>query len=267
MTANGRLSLPTVPPLPLPHQRQRAVNCQEGLTGKSCVTSAESQYLNKNRHLSVPTFGYQLPNAAASRPPPPRSATKPPNASSHQASPTSSIPKDFERAEAAGRAAAKRMDELQGASNKSTKPFLYQNYGFPSPQPNAPTQLSATSSSPAATASATCPDAETAGQKRARLHKLFNTWVPRAVEFYNSYDTLDLTAEEIKAIQDEIVRYRVKSAQAPGKRTPYQAEWETAQAHLPPQPQDDEEDDPLGLGLPRAIVEGRHTGEVDNLLD
>lgn len=222
--------------------------------------------------MSVPTFGYQPPNAAAGELPPPRSAVKQPNPPEYQTAPARSIPKAFERAEAAGKAAAKRMDELQGDANKFHKPFLYQNYGYPSLQPNAPAQPTAAPSSPAPIASAARVTTETAEQKRARLHKLFNTWVPRAVEFYNIYDTLDLAAEEVKAIQDEIVKYRIKSAQAAGKRASYQAEWETAPAHLPPQRWSEgvatgDEDDPLGLGLPGAIAEGRCAGEVENLLD
>lgn len=165
------------------------------------------------------------------------------------------------------------MDELQGDANKFTKPFLYQNYGYPPSQSNAPTRPTAVSPSTTFTASATRPTVETAEQKHTRLHKLFNMWVPRADEFYNVCHTLDLTAEDVKAIQDEISRYRGKSAQAAGQRTSYKAEWETVPTHLPPKRRgeggaaDDDEDDPLGLGLPRAIEEGRRAAEVKNLLD
>ncbi|KAF3042269.1 hypothetical protein E8E11_006752 [Didymella keratinophila] len=226
-----------------------------------------------DKHISVPAFGYKPPGAPASNTHPPRTFAKPPDAPSNLAAPPRSIPRAFERAEAAGKAAAKRMDELQGDVNKWNKPFLYQNYGYPPPTSDTPARPTAAPSSPPPTASATRPTAETTEQKRARLHKLFNTWVPRAVEFYDIYDTLDLTVEEVKAIQDEIVKYRVKSAQAAGKGTPYQAEWETTPMDLPPQRRgegsaaDDEEDDPLGLGLPRAIAEGRRAREVNNLLD
>jgi hypothetical protein len=109
------------------------------------------------------------------------------------------------------------MDELQGDTNKWHKSILYQNYGYPPAQSTARPRPTAAPSSPARAASAPRPTTDTAEQKRCRLHNLFNTWVPRAVEFYNIYDTLDLTAEEVKAIQDEIIKYRVESAQAAGK--------------------------------------------------
>ena len=156
------------------------------------------------------------------------------------------------------------MDELQGGANKWHKPFLYQNYGYPPSQPNDPTRPAAAPPAPRTTATATRPPAETAKQTRARLHRLFNTWIPRTAEFYNIYDTLDLTAQKVEAIQDEVIKYHVKSAQA---------EWETAPAHLPPQRQGEastkkeDEDDPLALGLPRAIAEGRRACEVNSLLD
>jgi hypothetical protein len=169
------------------------------------------------------------------------------------------------------------MDELQGDPNTFTKPFLYQNYGYPATQPNSSTHTAAPSaparpSDTVRPTESTRPTAETAEQKRARLHKLFNTWVPRADEFYNIYATLGLTAEELKAIQEEIVSYRVNSAMAAAERTPHRAEWETAPTHLPPQGEVesgavDRDEDPLGLGLPRAVAEGRSTGKLENLLE
>lgn len=165
------------------------------------------------------------------------------------------------------------MKELQGDATNPTMPFLYPNYGYPSPTPNATARPAVARSVTMLTASPSRPAAEATAQRRVRLHKLFNTWVPRASEFYDVCGTLGLTAEEVKAIQDEIVRYRIESTRAAGKHTSYTAEWEIAPAHLPLQRRargsttGEEEDDPLGLGLPKAIREGTHAGEARNLLE
>lgn len=166
------------------------------------------------------------------------------------------------------------MDELQGTSNTFNKPYLYQKYGQTSPQPNLPVCPSVTTSAPPPPPSNSRPTSETVEQKRARLHKLFNTWVPRANEFYKSYDTLDLTAEELKAVQDEIVSYRVNSALAAGQRTTYRADWETASVYLPPQRRvaseamDADGEDLLGLGLATSfVVKCKGGGDTRDLLD
>ena len=177
------------------------------------------------------------------------------------------------------------MDELQGCANTFAKPYLYQKYGHPSPLPGQPTT---TPASPAAPIPHNVHTAtETDEDKEVRLYKLFNKWVPRGDDFYNMYPTLGLSHEEVVAIQNEIVNYRVKTALAASKRTTYRAPWETAPQYLPgtahaPKQQgsargqqnegdamDADPDDPFGLGLtslPVAKGKGR-ASDIMDLLD
>ncbi|KAF3043398.1 hypothetical protein E8E12_004850 [Didymella heteroderae] len=226
-----------------------------------------------DEHVSIPAFSYTPPSAPASKTPPPHSAAATPSAPSNTLAPPRSTPKLFQKAEIAGKAAAKRMEELQGVSNTLTKPFLYQNCGYPPDQSSTPARSTATSCPQAPTQGTRRQSNETAEEKRARLNKLFNTWTPYANEFYNIYESLDLTPEEVKGIQDEIVRYSVNTPMVAGKPTSYRTEWETIPARLPPQRHGEgsavvsDEEDSLGLGLPRAIAEGRHAEEVNDLMD
>lgn len=226
-----------------------------------------------SRHVSVPSFGYTPPSVQVSKPSPLRSLTTPSNDPTIQPTSSHSALRPFQRAETAGKAAAKRMEELQSGANTTTKPSLYQNYGHLPSQASPPAEPDIDPSSPASSSRPTRPATNIADEKRARLHKLFNTWVPHAQEFYETCATLELTSDELKDIQDEIVRYRVKSAMAAGKGLPYRAEWETAPTLVPPQRRGDgadvsgEEEDPLGLGLPGAVAEGRRLKDVENLLD
>lgn len=213
-----------------------------------------------HRHISVPVFGPSTQGAPPAEYIPPHSGAKPPSTPAPKPAPPRSTTEPLNRADVAGEAAAKRMDELQGSSNTFNKPYLYQKYGQTPPQPNLSVCPSATPSAPPPPPSNSRPTTETADQKRARLHKLFNTWIPRANEFYKSYGTLDLTAEELKAVQDEIVSNRVNSALAAGQRTTYRADWETALVYLPPQRRvaseamDVDGEDLLGLGLASSSV-------------
>lgn len=184
-----------------------------------------------DRHVPVPSFGYSAPRASTDTPAPPRTATKLPC-----------------RAEVAGKAAAARMDELQGESNTFSKSYLYQKYGRPDHQGHP-----STTPSPRASHQPT----ETEKDKQARLHKLLTKWVPRADEFYNVYSTLGLSNEEVEAIQDEIVSYRVQTAIAAGKRMAYTEPWKkssqgggnSGEVNKGTDEMDVGPADPFGLGL------------------
>ncbi|KAF2631985.1 hypothetical protein BU25DRAFT_475062 [Macroventuria anomochaeta] len=191
-----------------------------------------------DRHVSVPSFGYFAPSASTSRPTTARPATKPPV-----------------RAEVAGKAAAKRMDELQGGSNTFSKHILYQKYGRPNPPRDHPSAAPVTPSSRDAHSTT-----ETDDGKQTRLHKLFNKYFPPGDELYNIYPTLGFSNEEVKAIQEDIVEYRVKTALAARKRETYTAPWETPKPGVTSQKQgtgnamDLDSDDPFGLGLASSPV-------------
>jgi hypothetical protein len=161
------------------------------------------------------------------------------------------------------------MDELQGGSKTLSKSYLYQKYGRPNQQGHP-----LTTPSPRASHQ----PIETEKDKQARLHKLLTKWVPRADEFFNVHPTLGLSNEEVKAIQDEIVRYRVQTAIATDKHMAYTAPWEkssqgrgnVSEGSKDTNEMDVDLADPFGLGLVNEFVDkgkGRGEGTESNIMN
>ena len=208
--------------------------------------SSNNGQAGDDKHVSVPPFGFSAPRVPASKSPTSRTAMKPPS-----------------RAEVAGKAAGKRMDELQRGSHTFSKAVLYQKYG----QQN--TQVAPLIADPSRRQTPV---------DQARLHALFRRWVPRADEFYNMQPTLRFSDEEIKAIQDEIVSYRVQSAIAAGTNRTYVAPWEQSgqtsggrdMSSKDTDEMDVDGEDPFDLGLvssPKRKQKGKGKGKVGDAMD
>ncbi|KAF1364735.1 hypothetical protein EJ07DRAFT_171708 [Lizonia empirigonia] len=239
------------------------------------------------RHVSVPSFGFSMTNTTA--------RSQPLQAPSKPSTMPHSVSKPQIRADAAGKAAAKRMDELQDglfacrrpspASTGFNKRIFYQDHD----RTNSPQGLSpATSDTPPFRGAHSTAKATEAEQQR--IYKLFRQWVPRAEEFYATCGSLGLSDNDIAAIRKEIVEYRVQTTIAAGKRATYTTPWETPRSYLAhsmyaPKPAESEtqqvevskttnatvvdSSDPFGLGLassPACKGQGL-SSEVVNLMD
>lgn len=140
-------------------------------------------------------------------------------------------------ADAAGKAAAKRMDELQdGLCNRRlpspssagfNKPSFYQDHDSNNSPQGLPPATSDTLTSHSAHNTANATEAE-----QQRMYKLFRQWVPRAEEFYATCGSLGLSDNDIAAIRKEIVQHRVQTTIAAGKRVTYIAPWEAPRSYL-----------------------------------
>lgn len=171
----------------------------------------------------------------------------------------SSVAKPLSKAEAAGKAAASRMDEIQGTPFTLNKSNFYSKYDQPI---NKTLATSNHSISHGGSMESTTDQA-----KPARLNELFRRWVPHGEEFYRTYLTLGLGEEEATAVQNEIIRNRIKTALADNNTIKYMTPWEIPPQYLPVpvlasnslanrNVQQSEEtaeiihsDDPFGLGL------------------